>query len=546
MAEQVDVGTAISLGTNLQPDRTRPLTQASQNWLQMEIRREAARAKKEQDSANKVNMLIQSLTGDASEFPDINDMYKQNYQQSVSKMMEKGAVGDIQGANLVKQEALMKNRELKDIETRRRALIKETKGTNAEELGNVLAQYGEAGAQQWGVENKDLSIFSIKNGVLTLTPTKRNVDMAKVFDGIINRTQAPLELEGTWQNVFDNKFRTVGELSDEDLTTMARGLSMSNPYVENYYMDNRNRLRPQLLQLEASYEKRPEKVAEAQAANLRVIDIAKRDLVREEFINELKDRRRKQVTATKAKDINISIGTKPSETTPVLNYKSVDPDEWTQSNIIFEVSDIPSENRRAPVISNVINRDLLEQFKGRAVEGTDLNLGIAAAQRQEQFARRFSFQALDGFSGKKPVQVKQTQLPMLSEKKSVVLTEMRKDGKGVKIQRVYNPDAATIDIVQDEKGRAFGLLKIIQDGQTIIFNLEDGSNISAAASMITNLSALALTDDYLNPMLKEMNATNRFKAGGSVGISKGTKGKTGRETPSPQTGGGKEKKKVEY
>jgi hypothetical protein len=318
MAENYNVGEAIALGTNLQPDTSQPLTRGTGQWLQAEMNREAKRQKAELERQKRGEMLSASWQGDGSDIPFVNREMQRISNEAINGLIELGQSGDINNAARFKTQKLGEARQWKDIENQARKYISDVAGTNLQESAYIFANEGFEGLKNWAQQNKDLSQqLRVEGGYQTHSPIKLDLNMGDVFDRVINRSELPLNVEGDFKKMFENTYRAKGSFSSEDIATMASGMAQSVKNVENYYVQNRNELRPIVEQKAVQYINNG--LDERSA-----IDKAKKEIVEERFNYELELRNSRMIRANKPQNINISVGGVTQAVAP-LNISPYDP-----------------------------------------------------------------------------------------------------------------------------------------------------------------------------------------------------------------------------
>lgn len=270
MAEQVDVGTAISLGTNLQPDRTRPLTQASQNWLQMEMRREAARAKKEQEREAKKAMVFQKLKGgkfDAVLNPIAKNLIAETYTRASEAPDQFTAQRIVEEANF-ELDRLSKRQEYRD------------------KFRTQAVQYN---SPKWMfdafLEGKEDEIMKLMPYSEALYSYGGDVmlNMPKIKDLPTYVTQYMNQNASQMGIVDDEKKLQTGQtvykkaFTDQQLASMANNMAENYDFTERMYQENPAVFNEKISQLEAK----------GVAPN-----VAKKQIAAQIAFNELKERNR--------------------------------------------------------------------------------------------------------------------------------------------------------------------------------------------------------------------------------------------------------------
>jgi hypothetical protein len=320
MEQGYNVGSAIALGTSLQPDKTQPLTRGTGQWLQAEMNREAKKLKAEQERQKRAEMVSASWQGDGSDIPFVNEMMKQITNDFTMGSLDYINSGDLNGLQAFKREKFNELQRAKDIERQANKFFQDVKGTNLEGSAIVFANKGNEGLQIWAQENKDLSQqLRVEGGYQTHSPIKLDLNMGDIFDRVINRSQLPLNVEeGDFKRMFERTYRAQGEFNSKDIATMANGMAQSVKNVENYYVQNRNELRPIVEQKAMQYVN--DGLDERSA-----IDKAKKEVVEERFNYELSLRNSRMIQANKPQPVNINIGNGVTKTVAQMNITPYDP-----------------------------------------------------------------------------------------------------------------------------------------------------------------------------------------------------------------------------
>jgi|688.fasta_scaffold23658_2 hypothetical protein len=312
MAEVTDIGTAISLGTNLQPDRTQPLTRASNQWLANQMRQDALKAKQQEKMDAKKQTIYSGLTGWGSEFEDLNERSKVLATDVIVNKADAYEKNDIARMAQIDSDYQRNQQELNALAAQRRTELKSVGGTPAEGIKNAI--YTNT-VPDFINKNLDYANYfeGTDRGAVLVNPPKK-VDTGKMLTAVVKGDAAfmPLEVQGSWQQLFSNTYRNQGALKPETISVISEDLVKNGQFLESYYMENRNTLKP-------LFDKRVTEIAaENPNANIgQIVLAAKQDIARESVKRELNNRNNIAMRASKPQSISVTVNGATNQVSPL-------------------------------------------------------------------------------------------------------------------------------------------------------------------------------------------------------------------------------------
>ena len=312
MAEVTDIGTAISLGTNLQPDRTQPLTRASNQWLANQMRQDALKAKQQEKMDAEKQAIFSSLKGRGYEFDDLNEQSKILTTESLASLKDAYGRNDMVARAQIENDYQRSQQQLKAQEAKRKRELSNIKGTVAEQA--TAAVYSNK-IPEFVKTNLDFAnMFTPEDdgGVAVSAPKK--LDTGKMLTAVVKGDAAfmPLEVQGSWQQLFSNTYRNQGALKPETISVISEDLVRNGQFLESYYMENRNTLKP-------LFDKRVTEIAAVNPnANIgQIVLAAKQDIARESVKRELNNRNNIAMRASKPQSISVTVNGATNQVSPL-------------------------------------------------------------------------------------------------------------------------------------------------------------------------------------------------------------------------------------
>jgi hypothetical protein len=303
MAEVTDIGTAISLGTNLQPDRTQPLTRASNQWLANQMRQDALKAKQQEKMDAKKQTIYSGLKGWGSEFEDLNERSKVLATDVIVNKADAYEKNDIARMAQIDSDYQRNQQELNALAAERRTQLKSVDGTPAEGIKSAI--YTNT-VPDFINKNLDYANYfeGTDRGAVLVNPPKK-VDTGKVITSIIQRNGSvmPLEVQGSFQHLFGGAYTGKGMLGVEDIKNISNDLVRNAPFLESYYMENRQALKP-------LFDKKFAEIA-AQNPNADIGQIvlkAKQEVTKDAVLTDLNNKNNFEINARRQQDFNINLG----------------------------------------------------------------------------------------------------------------------------------------------------------------------------------------------------------------------------------------------
>jgi hypothetical protein len=324
MEQGYNVGSAIALGTSLQPDKTQPLTRGTGQWLQAEMNREAKRLKAEQQKQKDLEQIGTSLKGSGSMYQDINEAMKNTLQEGYYGMWQN--LNDPYKKNLIQMETQQRVSQLqKEDQQRTRELQRAYNTVAGKDLSPYLQSGGLGAVMKYVTENKDYADQINVYGDEYEIDSPKAVNIGNMMRGLMlkERNRLPVELTGQWATWYDNKVSNTAKFKDDDIRQFAAEMSNDKQLRDNYYFQNRQKLKPFFEEEFNRLASDPE-VLKSVGDNLTAIStLAKTNVVNREMYGDFQKMNSMQARSSEGRNFNITFGGTDPDKKKVVIFKQV-------------------------------------------------------------------------------------------------------------------------------------------------------------------------------------------------------------------------------
>jgi hypothetical protein len=237
MAENNNVGGAIALGTNLQPDNTQPLTRGTGQWLQAEMAQEARRQKQQQQEQQKIDEVFASLRG--GKYDAVLDPLAKNiYSQAVAKRMDARTKSE---AQMVAEEATREFQRLNKRQQLRDNFFTEAKAGLAPQS---MIEYFAQGKEQEYVQQYPFQESIVQYGGDVYLNLPKITSPSKYISEYMNKNASQMLAIDEKKKLQTGQMQYVTNFTPTQLQNMASDLANEFDYRERVYLENGDKLNP--------------------------------------------------------------------------------------------------------------------------------------------------------------------------------------------------------------------------------------------------------------------------------------------------------------
>jgi len=393
MAENYNVGGAIALGTNLQPDTSQPLTRGTGQWLQAEMAQEARRQKQQQEERKRLEQISGSLVGQGSMFQDLDEGMRNLGEQSIYALYSAPSEFEKSKIKMQYQQGIS---QLRREEEQRKQVLSSMKGTVAQDVAPVVMAGGINTIIPFVQQNPDYAdmfVVDTELGEYAVNAPK-DINIENTMQAVItrNRNALPIEFEGSgWKQVYDNKVMNTASFKDEDLETISQGMAGDKIIRDNFYSKNRTsgyNLKPKF---NAEFErlKNDENAVNAVGGNITALAaLAKRNVTQQAIYEDLQKRNAFQIRSSKAKDMIVNFGAGDQKVERLINFE-----QTTGDDAIRKFADGFAVNTGYTTTVGGTFKSFFDLVQSDKVKITQLDLGTFAGFRRD--AKDVTLETLD-------------------------------------------------------------------------------------------------------------------------------------------------------
>ena len=237
MAEVTDIGTAISLGTNLQPDRTQPLTRASNQWLANQMRQDALKAKQKEKQESELNTIMGTLEG--GKFDAVLDPEARKVTANTILEMRNNPSAEnlfnVRTSHNQQMDRLLKRQNLRD---------KIASQITSTPVPKDFAESFLSGKEEdWINKNPyQESITSFNGDVIVSLPKIKDVNSFTA--GAFNKYKSSMANTKPVKNLQTGQTQYMASYTPQQLGQIAREMADNRDFRERLYLDNKKQMLP--------------------------------------------------------------------------------------------------------------------------------------------------------------------------------------------------------------------------------------------------------------------------------------------------------------